>query len=222
MKFTTTDKCINDGIKVLVYGKTGAGKTRLCATAPKPLIIAAEGGMLTLRKHTIPVIEIASYDDLLDAFTWVSENKKASRFETICLDSISEIGDIVLQEAKKNVRDKRQAYGELLDEMMILVKKFRDLKGKHVYLSAREAKLIDSEDSTVFYLPDMPGSKLGSKLPYCFDEVFRLEVATKNKKRVRYLRTVSTTKVEAKDRSDVLSAKEQPNLTKIFEKIVNS
>lgn len=217
---TTKESARVNGVKVLVYGKAGSGKTMLCATAPDPLIISAEAGLLSLRDHDIPVIEVKTMDDLQDAFEWVSKNKKADQFKTICLDSISEIGEIVLAAAKATVKDARQAYGELIDQMMKTIKAFRDLKGKNVYFSAKEAKVVDSISETVTYGPNMPGSKLGAEMPYYFDEVFNLNIGRNTQgNQYRFLRTASNFQYEAKDRSGVLDELEEPNLKKVFEKI---
>lgn len=43
----TNDVSIN-GVKVLVYGQAGAGKTHLIRTLPHPVILSAEGGLLSL------------------------------------------------------------------------------------------------------------------------------------------------------------------------------
>ena len=40
MQWTTTSQAnASQGVKVLVYGGAGEGKTMLCATAPRPAII---------------------------------------------------------------------------------------------------------------------------------------------------------------------------------------
>lgn len=224
IQFTTTKESAKaNGVKVLVYGKAGSGKTRLCATAPKPIILSAEAGLLSLRNHDIPVIEIKSIDDLDEAYKWLTTNKKAATFETICLDSISEIGEIVLAAAKASHKDARQAYGELIDYTLKTIKAFRDLPKKNVYFSAKETKLVDSITDTVTFQPGMPGAKLGAELPYFFDEVFNLGLGTtKEGKDYRFLRTASNFQYEAKDRSGVLNEKEEPNLTSIFNKINGS
>ena len=146
INFSTTRECaLADGIKVLVYGGPGEGKTRLCATAPKPLIIAAEGGMLSLREEDIPVIRVKNIEDLRDAYQWVLTDPKAAKFETICVDSMTEIGEIVLSAAKASVKDVRSAYGDLIDEMTKILKQFRDLRGYNVYISAKEDKCVDGD-----------------------------------------------------------------------------
>lgn len=46
------------GIKLAVYGGAGIGKTRLSATAPNPLIISAESGLLSLKDSATDYIAI--------------------------------------------------------------------------------------------------------------------------------------------------------------------
>lgn len=221
LQFTTTSEAARvNGIKVLVYGKAGTGKTVLCSTAPSPLILAAEAGLLSLAHTEIPVIKIETMDDLYEAYNWIKTNKKASRFKTICLDSISEIAEVVLSTAKAKVKDARMAYGELIEQMMDIIKKFRDLEGKNVYFSAKEEKAVDSVSNTVTFGPSMPGTKLGPSLPYYFDEVFNLNIGLDKKgAQYRYLKTSSDFQYEAKDRSGTLDPKEPANLTAVFDKI---
>ena len=81
MKFTSTNKLAETrGVKALVYGKAGSGKTRLCATVPSPLILSCESGLLSLRSHNIPVIEIDTEKDLLEAHEWITKSDKANTF----------------------------------------------------------------------------------------------------------------------------------------------
>jgi hypothetical protein len=83
--------------------------------------------------------------------------------------------------------------------------------------------LKDELSGIVKYGPSMPGAKLGPKLPFFFDEVFRLGVSKDQQgKEFRFLQTQPDLQFEAKDRSGALSLSEPPNLNYIFNKIVNS
>jgi len=211
------------GIKCLVYGKAGHGKTYLARTAPKPVILSAESGMLSLRDVDIPVITIRTVDDLTEAYNWAISSKEAKAFETIYIDSISEIGEVVLANAKAQVKDPRQAYGELIEKMMITLKSFRDISGKHVVMAAKQSVLTDSVTGAVTYGPSMPGARLGAELPYLFDEVFQIGIGkTPDGVEYRYLRTHPDIQSEAKDRSGVLEALEPPDLTHVFNKILST
>lgn len=224
LNFTTTDKAATlNGVKVLVYGGAGVGKTVLCSTAPAPFIISAEGGELSLRHVQIPMAKIRTVDDLMDVYNWCSNSAEARQFQTVCIDSLSEVAEVVLNNAKRQVKDPRQAYGELLEKMETVVRYFRDLPGRNVYMSAKMEPMKDELTGVVRYGPSMPGSKLGQKLPYFFDEVFRLGInKTPQGESYRFLQTQPDIQYEAKDRSGVLGNIEQPHLTNIFNKILGA
>ena len=104
------------------------------------------------------------------------QSAEAKNFQSIGLDSISEIGEVVLNNAKRQVKDPRQAYGELIEKMETLVRAFRDIPGKNVLVSAKMEPTKDELSGIVKYGPSMPGAKLGPKLPYFFDIVMRLGI----------------------------------------------
>lgn len=222
LKFSTTDRVSQrNGIKILVYGQAGMGKTVLCSTAPGPIILSAEGGALSLRKLQIPLIEIADVQDLQDAHSWLLQSAEARQFQTVCVDSISEVAEVVLNNAKRQVKDPRQAYGELIDKMEMVIREYRDLPGRNVYMSAKIESIKDEMTGVVKYGPSMPGSKLGLKLPYFFDEVFRLGInKTPQGEAYRFLQTQPDLQYEAKDRSGALANVEPPDLAHIFRKIL--
>jgi hypothetical protein len=224
LQFSTTDQAsAKAGVKVLVYGDSGMGKTMLCATAPAPIIISAESGLLSLRKYSIPVIEIKTIDQLTEAYNWALQSAEARQFGTFCIDSISEIGEVVLTNAKRQVKDPRQAYGELIEKMTMTIRAFRDLPGKHVYMAAKMEPMKDELTGVVRYGPSMPGSKLGPQLPYYFDEVFRLGMnKSPQGESYRFLQTQPDLQYTAKDRSGSLAAIESPDLNHVFAKILGA
>lgn len=229
---TTNAVASSDGVKVLVYSGAGEGKTILCATAPAPCIISAESGLLSLRQknierifgvatpgiaYDIPVIQVSTIQDLHEAYSMVV----ASSYGTVCLDSLTEIAEVILASEKLRVKDPRKAYGEMMDQVAELVKAFRDIKGKHVYMSAKIESVKDELTGAVRWGPAMPGAKLAQMLPYYFDEVWRLGVGRDaNGKATRYLQTQPDSASSAKDRSGALELYELPNLGHCFSKIL--
>ena len=222
LNFTTTDKAAQlNGVKVLVYGQAGAGKTVLASTAPAPFLISAEGGELSLRTMQIPMVKVTTVEDLRDVYAWCERSAEAKQFQTICIDSLSEIAEVVLNNAKRQVKDPRQAYGELIEKMETTIRMFRDLPGRNVYMSAKMEPTKDELTGVVKYGPAMPGSKLGTKLPYFFDQVCRLGInKAPNGECYRFLQTQPDLQYEAKDRSGVLAAVEPPHLAQLFNKIL--
>jgi phage nucleotide-binding protein len=214
-----TDGLSANGVKMLVYGASGAGKTTSIATLPAPVILSAEGGLLSLAGADIPFIEISSMADLMEAYTWLTSSAETSGFESVALDSISEIAEVCLNTEKKATKDPRQAYGAMQEQMTDLIRAFRDLPGKHVLMTAKVEKSQD-EMGRMLYAPSMPGQKLGQQLPYFFDEVLALRVerdADGNTQRA--FMCDSDGMWTAKDRSGRLEFWEAPNLNDIITKI---
>jgi hypothetical protein len=210
VKIISTKDAASDGCKMLLYGASGAGKTTLISTAPDPFIISSESGLLALAGFDIPATEVTNEKELDDAYEYVVK----SDHQTIALDSLSDIAESILLEYKGKFADARQAYGKLQDITGKYVRLLRDLKGKNVVVTAKEAK-VDVNGAIVMQ-PSMPGQTLTNNIPYFFDLVLRLEA---NKKGERIIHTAMTYSQICKDRSGKLDSKEEPNLAHIFNKI---
>ena len=211
MKIISTKDVHEDGVKLLMYGASGSGKTTLIKTAPSPFIISSESGLLALANEDIPATEVSSEKELDAAYKYVID----SEYESICLDSVSDIAESILLEYKGKFSDGRQAYGKLNDVIGKYVRKFRDIKGKNVYITAKEAK-VDLNGVTIAQ-PSMPGQTLTNNLPYFFDEVLRLEA---DKKGNRIIHTTASFTQVCKDRSGMLDKTEDANLTHLINKII--
>ncbi len=219
IQLTTTKDATNHGLKILVHGPSGVGKTVLCSTTGEPtVIISAEAGLLSLRHVDIPVITVTSLAEVQEAYN-VLTGKEGADYNWVCLDSISEIAEQVLSFEMKQTKDPRKAYGELSAQMMDLLRAFRDLPGKNVYMSCKQARLED-DDGKTSYGPMMPGQKLAQQIPYLFDEVFALRVEKDAEGNpTRWLQTSPDIKFTAKDRSGVLDLYEPAELSAIAAKI---
>lgn len=214
-----TNEIKSNGLKILVYGMAGAGKTTLCATLPQPIVLSAEGGLLSLQSEDLPYIEIKSMIDLMEAYEWATTSAEAKDYQSIALDSISEIAEVCLNYEKKQTKDPRQAYGAMQEQMADIIRGFRDIPGRNVYFSAKCEKSQDQEGRSL-YAPSMPGNKTGQSLPYFFDEVLALRVekdADGNTQRA--LMCDSDGLWQAKDRSGRLDAWEAPDLGDLIKKI---
>ena len=208
-----------NGVKLLVYGQAGAGKTTLIPTLPNPIVLSAEGGLLSIQDAELPYLEITTMAELQEAYKWLAESAEAAQFESVAIDSISEIAEVVLNYEKKINKDPRAAYGSMQEQMADIIRVFRDLPSKHVLMTAKLEKTQD-EMGRVLYAPSMPGNKTGQSLPYFFDEVLALRVerdAEGNSQRA--LMCDSDGLWLAKDRSGKLNAWEAPDLSMIITKI---
>ena len=222
IKVTTTRQS-TDAVKMIIYGDSGVGKTTLCSTAPKPIIISAEKGLLSLAEFDLPVIEITSIEELDEAYDWCMANK--DKYETICLDSITEIAEICLAELQIKYADGRKQYGELQAEIPKKIRRFRDINKKHVMFIAQIDRFEDAYSGISSFKPSMPGKYLVKKAPFFFDEVLALRIGEMRKEdggseEYRYLQTQPDLQYHAKDRSGKLNKIERPNLKMIINKVM--
>ncbi len=215
----STGNLAGNGVKLLVYGQAGAGKTSLIPTLPNPIVLSAEGGLLSIQDAELPYLEITTMAELQEAYKWLAESQEAAQFESVAIDSISEIAEVCLNYEKKVNKDPRAAYGAMQEQMADIIRAFRDLPAKHVYMSAKLEKTQD-EMGRILYAPSMPGNKTGQSLPYFFDEVLALRVEKDAEGATqRALMCDSDGLWLAKDRSGKLDAWEAPDLTVIINKI---
>lgn len=219
IQIRSTEHIAADGVKMLVYGAAGAGKTSLIPTLPSPVVLSAEGGLLSIAGANIPFVEVSDMASLQEAYAWLKDSAEAKPYKSVCLDSISEVAEVVLAAEMRKNKDGRAAYGEMNSTMAELIRAFRDLPGRHVYMSA---KLEKSQDETgrMLYNPSMPGKSLTQQLPYFFDFVFPLRVERDAEgKTQRALMTDSDGLWLAKSRSHQLDPWEAPDLGAIIRKI---
>ncbi|QVJ07734.1 AAA family ATPase [Vibrio phage vB_ValP_VA-RY-3] len=223
IKIQNTKDIVFDAVKCVVYGGAGVGKTRLCATAPKPIIISAEEGLLSLSDVDCDFIEIKTLNDLDSAYRDLKK-LEPGKYESICLDSLSEIAEALLQEILPDFKDPRQAYAKLAQSMIPMLKKFRDLKGYNTVFTVKEDDIFDEDGTFIKHDLLMPGKQLNKHIPYLVDELFHMQV---DRKGITYLQTKPSRKSFAKDRSGALDPKGEfakdadsvPNLAELFEKI---
>jgi hypothetical protein len=218
IQYTDEYNPLVNGIKMLLYGPWGVGKTPLLATAPVPFIISAEKGMLSLRRTHTPFVEINSYKMLCDVYLWAAQSQEARQYFTLGLDSLTEIAEVLLQEEKRKNKDPRKAFYEVMDKVVDFSRAMRDLPGRTVVLVCKEEFSKDINGVALFQ-PMMPGTKLGQQLPYYFDEVIRMVVGNDAAK-TRMLCTASSYQHQARDRSGMLAEYEPANLTQVFKKIL--
>lgn len=224
------DAIVSQGIKMLVMGAAGSGKTVLCSTSGADTVIMnAEAGLLSLNKRIEETPELAKtvrvatvqtlteIGELYDAFA-----KKQIETEWLCIDSLSEVAEVVLSAELKKFSDPRQAYGALIEQMSDLVRAFRDLSGINVVMTAKMERIKDDASGAMLYSAMLPGSKLSQQIPYWFDEVLVLRAERTEQGEIeRRLQTVRDFQYDCKDRSGRLDAYEPPDLAHIAAKIRN-
>lgn len=215
---STSDLSFNK-INALIYGPTGYGKTTLASTLPpKTLLISCENGLLSLRNKAIDYVEIDTKDKMKSIKNILEEVKK-SDYDTIFIDSLTEISGYFLDHAKTKYPDDRntmQRYGLVLTLTQAFIKATRDME-KNVFYTCLEKSEKDNV-GRVSHKPDLIGSIRDSIGAY-FDFYFPMRIIVKDEKEVRVLQTQPYDGYEAKDRSGALDVFERPDLGAIINKV---
>src|SRR5512139_789011 len=86
-------------LKVLVYGRSGTGKTTFIGTAPKPLLIldVREQGTTSIRsREDTFVLRLEEWDELEEIYWYLAGSGK-DRFKTVAIDTVTPLQDLALK-----------------------------------------------------------------------------------------------------------------------------
>jgi phage nucleotide-binding protein len=223
MQIKSTKGIHCDQVKLLVYGKSGVGKTSFLGTGDNgsTLIVSAEKGLLSLAEKNIDVIEVDCFETARQAYAFVMSDQ-AQKYKTICIDSLTELSDMLVstlekQPEYKDPKNTLKLWGEYNKRMTSFIKAFRGVP-KNVVFTALEEEVNDG--GTLIRKPFIKGSATQKLLESYFDELFYLYVDAATNQ--RQLLTQPTTYISAKDRSGKLLDTEEPDLASIISKIKQS
>lgn len=206
------------GVKAIVYGKAGIGKTPIFATAPRPVLLACEPGMLSMKGTNIPTWEAYDSKRIMEFFDWFYRSNESKAFDTLGIDSLSQLCEIILREELKSNKDGRKAYGELSRKVMESVcEPLFYLPNKNTYLICKQA--VNDENGTAVKVPYFPGQDLNIKIPHLYDEILHLdEYNIPGVGKQVAFRCKPSFDTKARDRSGKLSEFEPPHLGNLFAK----
>lgn len=208
----------NYGVKMLAYGPPGSGKTPIVNTAPSPVLLFCEPGLLSMKGSNVPAYEGRTVKAVDEFFEWVEKSSDAKKFDTIAIDSVSQMAEICLAEELIKQRDPRKAYGNMSQWVMKHMAMLYYMKYKHAYLIAKEMRVDTGE--TQGYKAYFPGQDLGVKIPHLYDLIARIAptVIPGYPKKQTAIRCRESATEHARDRSNNLNELEPPNLTDLFKK----
>lgn len=211
----------NNWVKILVYGESASGKTTLGATAPNPIFFNCEPGLLSIKDFSVDSISIKSFDDFTKNFIWLTTDPKAKKYQTLVLDSLSDLCERELESRIPKEADPRKAYNKVQQKTFQLLRYLRDNTNLNVLVICKQDHIKDESNGTIYYGPSLPGQKSQIGLAYLFDEVFHMTMIqnTTTGKYDHWVRTQRDLQYVAKDNSNRLEPWEHPNLTDIISKI---
>lgn len=206
------------GVKAVIFGPPGSGKTPTLDTAPRPVLCCVEPGMLSMRHSKVPTWGAFGVKEIEEFKNWVcGGSSELKNFDTIGIDSISFMSEIYLQDSQKNVKHGLQAYGDMATKTMDFLRKLYFMPEKHLYLIAKQE--IINENGLIIRRPYFPGKQLPIDVPHLFDEVLYLNLANiPNVGTVRAFRCQQNMEIMCRDRTGTLSEYEEPHFGKLISK----
>jgi hypothetical protein len=151
--------------------------------------------------------------ELSEVYEWLLLAPEAQKYESIAIDSLSEISEMCLEKEMDIAKDPRQAYGELKSKMRRLINLFKELP-KHKFIIT-SLNLKEDEFGKPLYNPMIPGS-FTKQISHYFDLVINSQKIDGE----YAFRCIGNYNYIAKDRSGKLKEFERPNLTDIIKKVI--
>ena len=199
MKIENTKDITIKNVSLLIYGRSGIGKTRWLATAENPLVIDFERGLLSLSDDSVPYVRVTSFDQFRKMFGDLRKHVTEKKC-TLCIDSLTELSDMAMEQIKKDIgngaaKDARKTYPVLFDQTTAVIRALQALPCDVVFTAKH-----DVMEGGV-NVPRVQGSRLRSELCHAFDTIIYLNGDEDNG-------VIGTTAIndtcEAKDRSGKL------------------
>ena len=204
------------GVKALVYGPPGTGKTPISGTSPRPVMLAVEPGLLSMRNSNVPTWMAPTKARIDEFFKWFELSTETKNFDTLIIDSVSQMCNICLDESKK--AHGLQQYGEMADYIMPYLQRLYYMKGKHMFLICKEELTSDGKRRPAF-----PGQQLNgsSGVSHLYDCILRLaRVPIPNIGETLAFQCNGTMDILARNRTGDLADFEPPDFSALVKKVM--
>jgi len=182
-------------IKALIYWPSWSWKTTFGWTAKNVLFASAENGLLSVADKNVAYTEIKKLDDLLELRDFLK--KWDHEFETLVIDSITEISDIIKKEIEQRTGRMMQIqdWGELSNKIEGIIK---DIKEIDINVIVIAQELYVQDDNKIQKIVPSLNWKSSTKIAYYMDIVGYMYVDKSGK---RTIITENSEKLLTKDRT---------------------
>lgn len=214
---STKDIKHSEKFRIMIYGNSGIGKTKLIGTLPgRVLVLNGDKGLLTLSKMDVDYVSVNKWSEVMEFLNYI-KTEDAKKYEFLVFDSVTAIMDLLYTE----LADVKKLTGyDIWREYGAFVMKFmRFLRDQETFHTLSIFEAIDKEDESGVATKGFGvQGQIGSRIPNFYDMVFALRV---DKTGARYLQTSSVPGWISKDRSQLLDKQEPADLNIVMKKIIN-
>lgn len=222
MNLTTTGRLASvSGVKCIIYGAPGCGKTPLVTTASNVLYVAIERGQVSLQGTNVPAVTAYDLPSFYQFIEWMDRSEEAKQYNTFFIDSISRFCSLVLEEelAKKSKSGEKvngqAAYGEMAKRVLKVFHLLNGMKNRNIVM------LAQSDTKPEQARPYFEGNEIDTKIPHLYDGVFHLGYHDVPDRGLTYsLQMRETEKYFARCRFNAAADYEAANLDYLFNKLL--
>lgn len=212
------------GVKSIVHGPPGSGKTPIFNTAPRPMLISIEPGLMSMRHSTVPTFKADTPKRIDEIFEWLFGSQERYNFDTFGIDSGSEIANTYLEEQLSgsskagNKVHGEAAYGEMARKTMGHMRKLYFLERAHTYIICQQGTTPQGK-----LIPGFPGRALEKDVPHLYDVILALGWFSIPgvQGMQKAFKTFGQNDLLARDRSGMLNEYEPCDLTALFAKVMS-
>lgn len=216
------DFAVQFGCKSLVYGAPGSAKTPGINNAPRPLLLACEPGLLSMRGSSVPTFQAFTPELIDEFFLWFFNSTEVKNFDTLGVDSVSQMADIYLQQSIKTNKHGLKAYGEMASNTMKHLRTLYFMREKHTYLIAKQAIGVSEEGHSGYKRPFFPGQQLPVDIPHMYDFILHLGIQNvPGIGQVSAFRCIGSIDTMARNRTGNLNEFEEPHIGKLYQKAMS-
>lgn len=216
---------LNFGMKAVLYGPPGSGKTPIAATtSPRPLLVLSEPGALTLRKCNVPTVDCFTSARIKEFYAWAKGSNETKNFDTFVFDSWSQQAEIIVKDKLGgnskggNKVDGRLAYGEMSAEMLDYLLQMFFMPRKHI-VGICKMQTID-QNGFGYCKPYFPGKELNVRVPHLFDMILKVGMhAASGDNEKSTIQCKETFDAMARDRSGALNGYEFASIQSLITKV---
>lgn len=213
------------GMKAIVYGPAGSGKTPICSQLKDALLLISEPGMKSMGKSDTPATAAFSEEPLEKFFNWwFNSDEPKKKYRGLVWDSPSQAAETIVEHhinGKSKGGNKKhglEAHGLMGNKMMEWMGKLFFQPQKHIILICKQE--VVEINGMNYVRPYFPGKMLPVRAPHLFDLITRLGVynVPGEAAPTRAFRTTEDLMQMGRDRSGNLNEFERPDINQLVQK----
>lgn len=140
-----------DRVRILIYGESGAGKTRFASTWPNPFYLDLDDGLASVTRPVHRVL-VSDWDQVYEIYVMLAGGEH--EFQTIVVDSVNEAQLLGLRhtvDAYPNVRRaydslaSQSDYGKMLSDVDQMIRALKSLPYNLVVIAQVTAKGFETD-----------------------------------------------------------------------------